>query len=224
MKSQPHCQSAPAEKHSASPGSSAPLDVILAQVVDVGPDRRVQLRRLDGPSALVPARFCVERSAPAKGARVLAALGASDAEQAVVFAVVDPPESSSVQAADGATASLEQDAIVLRDPSGQAIVSYAPSTGLRLCAPEGDLELAAPHGRVRIEAAELVTRVGRWELRAERIVESATDAYREVRGLAQTRAGRIRNLVTDAYQLVAGRTAIVSDEDTVVDGKRVLLG
>jgi hypothetical protein len=141
--------------------------------------------------------------------------------------------------ADGASAALERGTLVIRSPSGEAVVRYDAQAGLQVIAPDGDLTLAAPKGRVVVQAgtevvleasrltlraAELTQLVGRWELRAERIVESAKDVYRDVAELLQQRAGRARTLVRGVSQLVAGRTEIVSDEDTVVDGKRVLLG
>ena len=153
--------------------------------------------------------------------------------------VVPLGRGSTLRTADGASAALEDGEIVVRSPSGEAVVRYDAKVGLRIIAPEGDLTLAAPKGRVVVQAgteamleaprltvraSELTQLVGRWELRAERIVESAKDAYREISELLQVRAGRVRTLVRGTSQLVAGRTEIVSDEDTIVDGKRVLLG
>jgi len=85
-------------------------------------------------------------------------------------------------------------------------------------------ELSIKAERIQTVASEIGQAVGRWELRAERVVEHARDAFREVQDLLQTRADRVRTLVKGTCQLLAGRTEIVSDEDTVVDGKRVLLG
>lgn len=78
--------------------------------------------------------------------------------------------------------------------------------------------------RAQATAADMTVLAGRWELRAQRLVEAAVDAYREIEGLSQCRAGRVRTLVEGAYQLLARRSEIVSEDDTVVDGKRVLLG
>jgi len=44
--------------------------------------------------------------------------------------------------------------------------------------------------RIAVRASELSTVVGKWELRAQRLVEQVVDAYRDVDGLLQTRAGR----------------------------------
>jgi hypothetical protein len=73
-------------------------------------------------------------------------------------------------------------------------------------------------------AASIAQKVERYELRAMRIVETARDAFREVADLAQSRIGRVRMLVRDSYSLSAKRTALVSEKETSIDGRRVLLG
>lgn len=78
--------------------------------------------------------------------------------------------------------------------------------------------------RIETTAAQIVSTVGRMEVRAERLIERAKDAYREVDGLLQTRAGRARSLIREAYQLVSERTSLVSKKETSIDGERVLLG
>jgi hypothetical protein len=110
--------------------------------------------------------------------------------------------------------------------------------GVELRVAQGDLTLAAA-GRillragsevvttaevVRTTASLVVESAGRRELVAERVVERASDVYRQVSGLLQTTAGRARTLVEGDHDLCAGRTSIASDEDTSIDGKRVLLG
>ncbi len=73
--------------------------------------------------------------------------------------------------------------------------------------------------------AELLAQnVGRYELAASKIVEKARDAFREVSGLLQTRAGRARTLVSDLYSLSTRRTVLDSKEETSIDGKKILLG
>lgn len=102
-------------------------------------------------------------------------------------------------------------------------VAIRSEGGVELRAREGDLTLSAP-GRVVLRATEVVTEAGRVEVDAGRLVERAGDAYRRVEGLAELQAGRARTLVEGACQLVAQRTSVTSDEDTIIDGKRVLLG
>jgi hypothetical protein len=133
----------------------------------------------------------------------------------------------------GATACVEGESIVVRDDRREIVAVYdARTRTTRIVAPDGDLVLAAPKGRVVIESTVAVetsapnveVRAGRWAVHAERVFEHAVDAYREISGLAQLRAHRARTLVQDAWRLLAGRTSIVSEEDTAIDGKRVLLG
>ncbi|MEZ4294661.1 MAG: DUF3540 domain-containing protein [Polyangiaceae bacterium] len=110
--------------------------------------------------------------------------------------------------------------------------------GVELHVAEGDLTLSAT-GRVVVRAgtevtttaasvsttaSQLTESVGRRELTAERVVERAADVYRRATGLVETTAGRARTLVEGDLDLCAGRTSIASEEDTVIDGKRVLLG
>lgn len=130
----------------------------------------------------------------------------------------------SVKTKRGASATVENDTIVVRDRDGVELIAYSEDAGLRITAPHGDLTLSAPRGRVVIEGAEAAVRVGRWELEAHRIVETAADVFRNVKGLAQTRAGRLRRIVTGSYELFADRAAISSEQDTSIDGRRVLLG
>ena len=131
-----------------------------------------------------------------------------------------------IKARNGSSARLEGTSIVVRNDVGEIVAVYDEATRTtRIVAPDGDLVLAAPKGRVIVESGVGVeVRTPRWELHADRIVEGAVDVYRDVKGLAQTRAHRMRTVVRDAYRLLAGRTSIISEEDTAIDGKRVLLG
>lgn len=73
-------------------------------------------------------------------------------------------------------------------------------------------------------AAQVISTVGRLEVRAERLIEHAKDVYRNVDGLLQTRARRARTLVEGTFQLMSRRASLTSKEETSIDGKRVLLG
>ncbi len=101
----------------------------------------------------------------------------------------------------------------------------APSVSLRARSLATDCtDTAFVSERFAVRASELVQMVGRWELRAERIVEVAKDAYRDVADLVQLSAGRMRTMVRETASIVANRTEITSEDDTVIDGNRVLLG
>ncbi len=78
--------------------------------------------------------------------------------------------------------------------------------------------------QVALEAPQVEVSAGRYEVAVKRLVERADDAYRHVEGLCEVQAGRARTLVENENDLVAKRTSITSSDDTVVDGKRVLLG
>jgi hypothetical protein len=181
---------------------------------------------------------------------------------------VTPPKSQ-LETAAGASAAIEGDSIVVRNPLGDIVVVYDSLTGsATIVAPQGDLKLESPHGRVLIaagkdleltsgartrlqsdllelavsratlkagfvdlaaEAIQLVSPgvtlgIGRLQLDAQRVFQRAQETYQEVQGAMETRAGRVRTLVKGATQLFSKSTSIVSEEDTFVDGRRVLLG
>lgn len=74
-------------------------------------------------------------------------------------------------------------------------------------------------------SAEILTQnVSRFELTATRLVEKTRDAFRDTSDLAQTRVGRARTIVGDVYALFSRRTTMVSNEDTSIDGRKILLG
>jgi hypothetical protein len=136
---------------------------------------------------------------------------------------VVPAEPTELRTPSGATAGVEGDRIVVRNSRNAVVVVYdAEHDTAEITA--GDLTLSAPGGRIALRASEIVCDAGRFELRADRILERAGDVYREVEGLLQTRAERVRALVRGTFQLFAKRAQVVAEEDASVDGKRVLLG
>ena len=82
--------------------------------------------------------------------------------------------------------------------------------------------LVANH--VQMQATSLITRVEKYELTASRLVERSENAFREVSDLLQTKSGRVRSFVEGVYAKYTGRTVMVSDKDTSIDGEKVLLG
>jgi hypothetical protein len=179
------------------------------------------------------------------------------------------PPAPCVRTPAGASAAVERDSIVVRDPSGAIVVVYDASTGsATISAPRGDLTLQSSTGTVRISAAkdlelmagastrvqserldlavstakleaqfaELVAEalrvvspgvslgIGKLQLDAQRVIQHALEAYHEVEGVLETRAGRVRTLVKGATQMFSKSTSVVSEEDTFLDGRRVLLG
>jgi hypothetical protein len=122
----------------------------------------------------------------------------------------------------GATANVTDDVIEIRDAEGALIIRYDAERGETTISAPKDLILSGE--RVIIRGAEASIEVGKLEVTAARLVERVFEAYREVDSLLQTRAGRMRTLVRGALDLLSGSTNIVSEEDTSIDGKRVLLG
>jgi hypothetical protein len=78
--------------------------------------------------------------------------------------------------------------------------------------------------KIATTATEVATNVERYELTANRIVERAVDTFRDATGLLQTRAGRVREIVKGLYSLHSRRTTIASEDETSIDGKKILLG
>lgn len=197
------------------PSRSAARGLLRLDVLDVVDAHTVLVRAGASPAeAIVPAAIAVPGYVPAVGDRVVVE---RDEEGWLVLGVLGPAR--------------------LRQASFGLVATPLPEGGVELRAAAGDLTLAASGTltlragevvtvaeRVETVAAEVVTRAGRMAIDAERVVEHAGDVYRRVDGLAELQAGRTRTLVEGACQMVAGRTSITSNEDTVVDGARVLLG
>lgn len=132
---------------------------------------------------------------------------------------------------------VEGNDLVLTAPNGRVIIE-APDVSLRAARTtieSGDLDVTAGRASlhvgeatiiadaIRTTADEIVAHVGRWELHAKRLVDDATVAVRDNR-IVHTTVDRMRVIAREAIHLFAKRTAIVSEEDTTIDGKRVLLG
>jgi hypothetical protein len=146
---------------------------------------------------------------------------------------------------DGSTVRAEGGGVAICDPEGRVVVRYEAGRA-EVSVPEGDLVLSAPRGRVRVEGAEgvelsapeLTLRAGRvvthareivqsaerFEVAAGLVVERAREVLRDAVGLVETRMGRARTLVSGAFSLRARRTDVRSEEETSIDGSRVLLG
>ncbi len=154
----------------------------------------------------------------------------------------------------GGSVSVDGGSAIIRDKRGRVVVTYtegraeivAPDGDLVLSAPSGkvsiragtDVEIEAQGNlteKVSGTATVLATRIvhtashiaqqaERIEVTAARLVERTRDVYREASELMETRAGRARSVVDDVFALLSRRTTMASEEDTTIDGKRVLLG
>ena len=143
----------------------------------------------------------------------------------------------------GIRAALEdvggRDFLRVRAPDGRLLLEVDEDGAIALCVPRGDLELRAAEGRVRIEGAEgveirgpavvvetahLRRVVGLLETRARRIVERSRDAYRDIEGVSQTRAGQVRVVAKKTFRAVAERLRFRAKKDAKLQGDKIYLG
>lgn len=61
------------------------------------------------------------------------------------------------------------------------------------------------------------------EVRAGRVIERARETYREVEGLAQTRAGRLRLVAEETLHLLGRRAQMKAQEDLKLKGEKIYL-
>ncbi len=73
-------------------------------------------------------------------------------------------------------------------------------------------------------AERVAVAAGDYERMAERVTERARDSLREITDLAEERAGRVRAVVRGVYALTSRRTVMASEDETSIDGSRILLG
>ena len=141
-----------------------------------------------------------------------------------------PIAERAIQTSSGATATVAGDTISLRGADGALVATYDAATGALTLESSGEIQISAAK-RVRIDTDVLSVNarvaewaVGHWELNTERIVERTKDTFRTAERMLESRAGRARFIVDKLLELSGRRTAISSEEDTHIDGKRVLLG
>jgi hypothetical protein len=151
-----------------------------------------------------------------------------------------PPE---LRAPGGAVATLEArpegEVLRVRDREGRLLLEVHEDGSVVLRVSEGDLRLISESGRVHIEgregvhvsgprvtieAAHLRQVVGVLETHARRIVEKARDAYRDVEGISQLRAGQIRVAAVKTFRVLAERVRMRAKKDAKVQGEKIYLG
>lgn len=147
---------------------------------------------------------------------------------------------------DGSVVHIHDGALELHDQSGALLFRYrdgnaevhVPAGDLDLCAAGSvrlragkNVQIEAPNGELsthvdslKFRARSLLNEVERYQLNAGRIVERSHEVFQHVAGLMQRRIGRMRSLVQGGYTLESERTTLLSEEDTVIDGKRIHLG
>lgn len=183
------------------------------------PEGRLLVRYRDGALELSPARGDLVLSAPQGRVRIDAALdvaieagrdvalrGARAVELGVAGAEDDPLRTRlSLQ---GGAAKLASRALELRARKLGAIAASCELVATAMRASATNLEARAE--TIEASARDLKTR--------------AISLVSEVAELWETRAGRARTTVTGRYELETKRTTLRSEDDTSIDGKRVLLG
>jgi hypothetical protein len=105
--------------------------------------------------------------------------------------------------------------------------------GVRVSGPEVRVDAVRTH--LKVDEARVVARsiatvadrarhvVGILEVQADRVLERAKNTYREVSGLAQTRAGQVKLVAEDAIHMLSERTLIRSREDIKLKAEKIYL-
>lgn len=139
----------------------------------------------------------------------------------------------------GLAAAMNGDRIAILDREGRLLVEVREDGSVALSVQEGDLHLSAARGRVCIDAAagvrigapQIVLEtahlrhvVGVLETHARRIVEKARDAYRDVEGTSQLRAGQLRLVASKTLRAIAERVRMRASEDAKVQAEKIYLG
>lgn len=110
-----------------------------------------------------------------------------------------------------------------QDPSSMAFTS----ANLLLQAEEAKLNLGRASlvaDRVTSAVQRVAHRIDEYQLDTQRIVERSESTYREVRDVLQQRIGRMKTRVDGVLNWRSKRTVMLSDEETSIDGERILLG
>jgi hypothetical protein len=172
----------------------------------------------------------------------MGAMSARDGAEAVK-ASEDPEQPAEIRTVSGMVAALqphaEGDWIGVRDAKGRLLVEVHADGGVVLHVQEGDLQLRAASGRVVIEGKEgvhisgprvtvetphLRQVVGVLETHAKRLVEKAGDAYRDVEGMSQLRAGQVRMVAEKTFRTIAERIRSRATKDAKILADKIYLG
>jgi len=127
--------------------------VVEAIVVDISDGGSRASFRLAGSARSLAARVAVQGYSAAVGDRVVVCAGEAD-EAYVIGVLVSSRPAALVRLKDGVNASVDGDALVLRDADGSMLARYDAADGsLEISAPRGDLKLKSLAGRVSIDGA-----------------------------------------------------------------------
>lgn len=176
-------------------------DGSVARVADgaieiCAPDGKVIFRYRDGEAELLSPTGTLKLSAPAGGIVLDAA---TDVEIRAARDVVQRP---------GRRFAVDSPQVDVKTKTGKLTA--------------GKLSLVA--ARVALGVDWMASRVGRYELDAEQLTQRAKDAALEVSDLLTQKVGRMRTRVLGIHTLRSRRNVMRSDDDTVIDGSKILLG
>jgi hypothetical protein len=134
---------------------------------------------------------------------------------------------------------LEDGDLILSSPTGRIVLEAGTALHVRsageITVDAESIALSAKQCRADVGEATLfvdsirrtvnqvVDHIGHLEMRARRVTRDVHDFVDRVRS-RHTAIDRLRIVASDAIDLLSRRTTIVSEEDTTIDGKRVLLG
>jgi hypothetical protein len=113
-------------------------------------------------------------------------------------------------------------AVRVRDDRAQVV---AAELGARL--DRADLEVAEVNlvaGTLRTVAGRVKRRLDVLETQVGRLVERASESFREVEGLSQHKAGRLRLVAVDVLSALGRSTLLKAREDVKVKGEKIHLG
>lgn len=184
-------------------------------------DGAIELRDRGGKLLVRYAEGCAEVRAP-RGDLTLAAPGGRVVVQAATDIALQAARDLTHEA--GRTLSARTATVDLTLDLKQARLT-APELEVRTRRSRLVAEQAAVVARtVSTTAQHLAQQAEHYELRATKLVESVRDSFRDASGLAQARYGRAKTIVRDVFSLRSRRSVIVSEQDTTIDGERILLG
>lgn len=78
-------------------------------------------------------------------------------------------------------------------------------------------------GTLRTVAERVAERAETVERTAGRVIEKAREAYREVEGLSQTRAGRLRLVAERAFTVLSEQATLKAKDDVKIKGEKIYL-
>lgn len=202
----------------APDGAHARLAGDRLEVFD--PQGRLLVRYRDGALELSPASGDLRLSAPNGKVRIEAGV---DVEIAAARDALVAGGRAAELSAGPASSESELTPRARVDAHGAKLTGPTVEVrAQRLRAWSAKAELVAT--AIRASATTVETTARRLDTTAEKVSVRAKELRQEVAGLLESRAARVRQLVRGAFSLHTKTVHMKSEEDTAIDGRRVLLG